>query len=317
MERKENLRIERQLLSVIWKSRVFILIMAIICGVVAFAATYLITPLYEIHTIIEPSKVRIFISEETQEEILLENPVSLASKIREGAYDQQIKTMLQLPLITQLKWRAVESKGTDKIMITLLWPDQEGGNKILGQLIIQIENDLELKVRKITQKYIAGMNSYKQKNSGIVLLQQKIAINLADLQNELKTLSDLRLDYKKELTDNRNDSITKDNAVSFLMSTLSSRDMLESRTNIVTEIAGLEKTYTSYELVKAENQKFYDIIASENDTLKPLRMSGGIESSPKPVTIGKWVIIISGSVIGLLLALIRIVINKNLFEKFL
>lgn len=144
MEEKEIELIDY--LNVIWKRKWIIIIGTVLCMIVAGAVSFILKPVYEIDTIIQPGKFFVQNQAGDFEEFVVEDPQQIADKVRHKSYDALIAVELNKDAAELPEIKGENIKDT---LLTRIWVrdhDVELSKKILDSLIVLLKIDIDMKI---------------------------------------------------------------------------------------------------------------------------------------------------------------------------
>jgi len=168
------------IISVLWKRRWLIIIGTLAFIIIAGTASFLIKPVYEISSLIQPGKLLVEDQYGRFEEVLIEGTKQVANRINEKTYDHIISEMMKLPIKEIPKIRAEDIKDTFLVKIYTRNHDIKKGLEVVRIIIDLIKKDLDDKV----------LSEINQIDISISDLENKIKsleLNISDKENEIKS----------------------------------------------------------------------------------------------------------------------------------
>jgi len=144
MEEKEIELIDY--LNVIWKRKWIIIIGTVLCMIVAGAVSFILKPVYEIDTIIQPGKFFVQNQAGDFEEFVVEDPQQIADKVRHKSYDALVAVELNKDAA---KLPEIKGENIKDTLLTRIWVrdhDVELSKKILDSLIVLLKRDIDMKI---------------------------------------------------------------------------------------------------------------------------------------------------------------------------
>jgi capsular polysaccharide biosynthesis protein len=173
--------------AVAWKRRWHIVIPTVVLALLAAAVSMLLPKVWEVETIIIPSK---FLSQSQTGEfrtVLVVEPKQIAGQIVEGSYDALIAAELAIPLRHFPKLKAENLRDTNLVRVSVREKDPQRGRQILASLFNHIKSEFDKKINV----EISNLNTEIEKNkNGILSDQNKLQIaeqRIAALQAEMKS----------------------------------------------------------------------------------------------------------------------------------
>ena len=203
MEEKEVELIDY--LNIIWKRKWFIIFGTLLCLIIAGIVSFLLKPVYEIDAIIQPGKFIVQNQAGNFEQVVIENPLQIADKVKHKSFDALITVELGIEL-SQLP--EIEADNIRDTLLTRIWirnHDVEEGKKILDSLIDIIKSDIDEKVNieiNNIDSIIKGKEIENERRSKeIEILKKKLLISgqrKKDLVEEMKSLKDRIQELERE-----------------------------------------------------------------------------------------------------------------------
>jgi capsular polysaccharide biosynthesis protein len=133
-------------LSIIWKRKWLIIIPTFLVALFAGIYSFLMTPQWEIDTIIQPSKFFIQMEGGGFEEFIVVNSKQIAGQINQGSYDRLISAELNIDPRSFYKLKAESLRDTSLVKVTVKEENIERGKAILISLFNHLKRELDQKV---------------------------------------------------------------------------------------------------------------------------------------------------------------------------
>jgi hypothetical protein len=302
------------LLKCIWKKKLSIIISTFLSAAIAASiALFMVTKEYEISALIQPYQAQILTRDKYQQirqiDISIVNSVSLVSAIQSGVYDQKILSQLGIPENKQLEIRTVQQKNTELLLIKILWPSPKKGKQIVELLIEHIQQSFDLKLQELLGQLDAQYSANKMLTESLNI-QQKLLRDKIDLLNEkIEDADAIQTDFNQKLQTELFNLSKQNNTVDlYLLSTLLNSNLLNAQGPMFQSVVELETQFAENEIQKANSMIAYESIVTAKKNLQVLQVIGGVQASVSPVTMGLLKITVLGSVIGLTLTLLIVVI---------
>ncbi len=192
-------------LNIILKRKWIIIFGTLLCLIIAGIVSFLLKPVYEIDAIIQPGKFIVQNQAGNFEQVVVENPLQIADKVKYKSFDTLIAVELGIDLSQLPEIKADNIRDT---LLTRIWirnHDVERGKKILDSLIDFIKSDIDEKVNieiNNIDSVIKGKEIEKERRSQeIEILKKKLQIfgqRRKDLLEEMKSLKDRIQELEKE-----------------------------------------------------------------------------------------------------------------------
>jgi len=198
-------------LRVIWKWKLFILIVPIFCMTGAGVISYMLPKIYNISMALEDG---VIVKDSNNEFIYLGSLDNIAQKISGGAYNSKIIKKLNIDsLKTNLSFKVKRREKLRFIKIVSEWESDkiELGLRVLNELYRNIFIEYESSIKKIRENYnnqilqmenkIKGINSQKEKIDNNILLKQN---EIREFKNQIEFLiasKKILIEREKELVD--------------------------------------------------------------------------------------------------------------------
>ncbi len=169
------------IINVLWKRKWLIIAGTLISMVVAGVVSFLIKPVYEISAVIQPGKMLVQDQYGRYEEVSIERPKQIASRISEKTYDSLVANELKIPLKELPEIEGEEIKDTFLVRVFTKNHDIERGKSILNSLIKQLRKDVDGKVEAEIRMIESQIETYENKI-------KSLEISIQDKNNEIKEL---------------------------------------------------------------------------------------------------------------------------------
>jgi len=194
MEEKELELIDY--LNVIWKRKWLIIIGTICCMVVAGIVSFIIKPVYEIDAIIQPGKFLVQNQGGNLEEVVVEDPLQIADKVKRKSYDALIAAEMSIDLKKMPEIKAENIKDT---LLTKIWVrnhEVERSKEILNSLILflkgEMDRKIEIEINNVDTEIKENEIEKQRRENEIEILKKKLKIidqRKKDIQTEMKSVS--------------------------------------------------------------------------------------------------------------------------------
>ena len=327
----ENKEIELvDYLRIIWKKKWLILFGTLLFLIIAIVMSYMMKQVYEIDSIIQPGKFFIQNQSGHFEQVVVEEPLQIADKVKHRSYNVKIAAELNMSVSNIPDIRAENIKDT---LLTRMWirnSDVELSKKVLNSLVTLIKSEIDEKI----DIEIADLDSTIRSNEiekerrmkEIEILKKKIGIiglRKKDISDEMKAARNRREGLEKEqLKVLKNED--KSEAVSLGL-LLYSNEILQSYRNYDIFNEKLSKQKLEEEDVNSALQRENANIANIDNTIENLKEQKGRidhtkvikapESSLAPILPKKMLNIVIAIISGLLIFLTLAFFLNYLEEK--
>jgi len=267
-------------------------------AIAAILAFGVMTPEYRVSVSFKPGLI---INQENKKE-LIEDPRSLARRIRHGDYNQRLRTKQNLSIDIILPWRVIEEKSSQMLTVELLWYEPEQGIKIVEDLLAELTADLktrpDAKRQMLKSKAEALTKNSESSRKELAILDQDIKeLNLARqvAMDNAALIRAQQSDYLKEMQGNK---ITE----GALLYTVTVQESLKQASELKIAINKLDITRQVVEkkIISYESER--DQVLEERQNIRELEVLGGVESTNKPVKPEKVPILYSGALFGLMIS---------------
>jgi uncharacterized protein involved in exopolysaccharide biosynthesis len=182
------------IINVLWKRKWLVTIGTLICMFIVGVISFLLKPVYEISTLIQPGKMLTQDEYGRYEEVAIEKPSQVAKRISEKTYDNIIAFELKIPLKELPEIEAEEVKDTYLVRAWVKNHDIQRGKEVLNSLIKNLRKDIDEKVDAELKMIDAQIANLENKIKSLEL-------SIKDKENEIK-LYELSI-QSKEIERNR------------------------------------------------------------------------------------------------------------------
>lgn len=133
-------------LEVLWRYRFWIIGTTLLCALLVCGISFLLPPVYEVSTVIEPGRYGSDALESgegrpTGRIYYLDTPGNLRAKITQRSYDYRIREKIKLPPKKKLKWKVSLEENSYAVKIALETPKPHQGLIALNELITAISQE--------------------------------------------------------------------------------------------------------------------------------------------------------------------------------
>jgi len=171
-EHKDEIEL-MDIINVIWKKKWLIILPTLLCVIAAGIISFSLPKVWEIDTIIQPSKFFIQTGTGQFQEVLASSPKQTASEINQGAYSNLIATELGLNARKIPKLNAENPRDTNLIRVSIKEQDVAKAKSVLNSLFNLLKKDLDeklsLAIKGIDAQKISFENEIKKKKADIQL----------------------------------------------------------------------------------------------------------------------------------------------------
>lgn len=195
-----------EFLNILWKRKWLIIIPTFLCVIISGIYSFLLPPIWEVDTIILPSKF-LFQTEQGQiEEIVVTDPKQIAGQINEASYNNIIANELKLDIKKFPKLRAENLRETKLVRISTRANDVENAKLILSSLFTLLKKDLDKKI----DVEIKGLDTQIETKKNEINSKE---MEIKDKGNETKLKKILIEDKKNEIKTKQNRIKNKENLI--------------------------------------------------------------------------------------------------------
>ncbi len=180
-------------LNIIWKRKWLIIIPTFFCAIIAGIYSFFLPPVWEVNTLIQPSKYIIQTEGGIYKEIIVADPNQIAGQINEGSYTNIIAAELNLDIRELPKLKAENLKNTNLVKISARENDKEKAKLILLSVFSHLKRELDKKVDIETK----GIDS-KIKSKEIENL--RIGEEIKAHKNKLNIVKQRKKEIEKEMS---------------------------------------------------------------------------------------------------------------------
>ncbi len=184
------------ILNVLWKKKWFIIISTLIAAILVGIYSFLQPKVWEVETLILPSKILIQATDGKIEEFIYNDPKQVAEQINRGTYHSLIARDLGLDINKLPKIRAESTRDMNLIRISLKEKDVERAKKILHSLFNHLKPELDLKgesEKRTTEKTIDSLGQQ------IDIVKKRISEIEKELNTTLKRIGELESEQRASL----------------------------------------------------------------------------------------------------------------------
>jgi capsular polysaccharide biosynthesis protein len=203
MEEKEVELIDY--LNILWNRRWLIIVGTLLCISVAAIVSFVLKPVYEVDTIIQPGKFIVENQAGNFEQVVVETPQQIADKVKHKSYDALIAAQLGIDEEKLPELKAENIRDTLLARIWLLEDDTSLGKKILETLLDFLKNDMDKKIEiefnNIDAQITANEIDRDRRLQEIEILKNKLKIidqRKKDITSEMKSVKAKVAEIEKE-----------------------------------------------------------------------------------------------------------------------
>lgn len=180
-------------LYIIWKRKWLIIIPTLFLVIAAGLISFLLPKMWEVDTIIVPSKF--FVQTEGGEfsEVVVTDPKQLAGQVNQASYNALIAAELEIDIRKFPRLRAENLRDTQLVRVSLREKDIEKAKLILhsvfNHLKIDLDKKIEVEIKGVETQVANNQNLIKQKNLDIQsseIEKSKLKSEITSAQNKLK-----------------------------------------------------------------------------------------------------------------------------------
>lgn len=193
MEEKEVELIDY--LNILWKRKWFIAIGTLLGMIVAGILSFIIKPVYEIDTIVQPGKFIVENQAGNFEEVVVETPQQVADKVKHKSYDVLIAAKLN---IDEGKLPKLKAENIGDTLLTRIWLEEDDvplGKQVLQTLVNFVKEDIDSKIEiefsNIDAKIKEDEIERERRLQKIEILKNKLKIigqRKRDIATEMKSV---------------------------------------------------------------------------------------------------------------------------------
>jgi len=165
-------------LSLIWRRKWLIVIPTFLLALIVGIYSFLMTPQWEVDTIIQPSKFFVQKGEGGFEEIIVVDPRQIAGQINQKSYDRLISAELNIEPQSFPTLKAENLRSTNLIKVTVREENIERGKAILISLFNHLKRELDQKI-DVEMKGVETEIELKKYDIG------ESEINIKNIENQI------------------------------------------------------------------------------------------------------------------------------------
>lgn len=192
-------------LNVIWKRKWLIILPTLLCVIVAGIYSFLLPSVWEVDTIIAPSKFFVKTEGWQFEEVIVVDPKQIAGQINQASYNTLIAAELNLDIRGFPKLKAENLKDTKIVRISIRERDVEKAKLILYSLFTHLKSDLDGKADIEKERIVTQIKSKE-------IEKKRIEEEIRTSKNRLNVIRQREKELDKEMNDIRKriDSLQKE-----------------------------------------------------------------------------------------------------------
>jgi len=179
-------------LKVIWKRKWLIVIPTLLCIIVAGVISLLLTKVWEIDALVQPSRFFIQTEDGLLEEVIVGDPKKITGRINQGYYNSLIATELNLDIREIPKIKAEYLWNTELIRISLRREDIEKAKIILHSLFEHIKRELDAELDTVTKEIDSQIEANEIK-------KLDLEAEIAALNRKFNLVKQRRIDIGQEM----------------------------------------------------------------------------------------------------------------------
>jgi len=193
MEEKEVELIDY--LNILWKRKWLIAIGTLLCMIAAGILSFIIRPVYEIDTIVQPGKFIVENQAGNFEEVVVETPQQIADKVKHKSYNILIAAKLN---IDEEKLPELKAENIRDTLLTRIWLEEDDvtlGKQVLQTLVNFVKDDIDSKIEiefsNMDAKIKANEIEKERRLQEIEILKNKLKIinqRKRDIATEMKSV---------------------------------------------------------------------------------------------------------------------------------
>lgn len=192
-------------LKIIWKKKWLILFGTLLFIIVAVVTSLMMAPVYEIDSIIQPGKFFIQNQSGNFEQVVVEEPLQIADKVKHKSYNVKIAAELNVSVSSIPDIRAENIKDT---LLARMWihnSDVELSKKVLNALVIliksEIDEKIDIEIANIDSTIRSNEIEKERRMKEIGILNKKLGIiglRKKDISDEMKAARNRIKEMEKE-----------------------------------------------------------------------------------------------------------------------
>ena len=197
---------------VLWKRKWMIIIPTVLLAVAAGVFSFMMTPVWEVDAVIQPSKIFIHTEQGTFSEFIVIDPKQIVGQINQKSYDILISAALGLDILKMPKIHAENLRETKLVRIWVRDTDISRGKKIILALFDILKDEfnkkIEAEVKVIDIEVAKFQNSITEK--GLNIKDKVTEAKILGFQKD-RTLAEIQADQRKvQISEDRYKSITEE-----------------------------------------------------------------------------------------------------------
>lgn len=197
---------------VLWKRKWMIIIPTVLLAVAAGVFSFMMTPVWEVDAVIQPSKIFIHTEQGTFSEFIVIDPKQIVGQINQKSYDILISAALGLDILKMPKIHAENLRETKLVRIWVRDTDISRGKKIILALFDILKDEFNKKVdseiKGIDIEVAINQNSITEK--GLKIKDKLTEAKILGFQKE-KTQAEIQADQRKvQISEDRHKSIIEE-----------------------------------------------------------------------------------------------------------
>ena len=197
---------------VLWRRKWMIIVPAVLLAVAAGFVSFMITPVWEIDAVIQPSKFSIQTEQGVFSEVIVVDPKQIVGQISQKSYDSAISTRLGLDIRKMPKIRAENLRDTKLIRVWIRDQDIDKGKKIIGALFNILKDEfnkrIDAELKGIDIEIARNQNKITEKGLGIK--DKQTEANILGFQKDRTQAEILANESKVKISEERYKNITEE-----------------------------------------------------------------------------------------------------------
>ena len=185
---------------VLWKRKWLVIIPPVLLALAAGAVSYMMTPVWEVDAVIQPSKFFIQTEQGAFTEVIVVDPKQIVGQINQKSYDFLISDKLGLDIREMPNIRAENLRDTKLIRVWVRDKDIDKGKKIIGALFAILQDEfnkkIDAEIKGIDIEIAKNQNDITQK--GLEIKDRQTEEKILGFQKD-STLAEITADQKKVL----------------------------------------------------------------------------------------------------------------------
>jgi capsular polysaccharide biosynthesis protein len=197
---------------VLWKRKWMIIIPTVLLAVAAGVFSFMMTPVWEVDAVIQPSKLYIQTEQGAFSEFIVVDPKQIVGQINQKSYDILISTALGIDIRRMPRIQAENLRDTKLIRVWIRDNDIGRGKKIILALFDILKDEfnkkIEAEVKVIDIEVAKFQNSITEK--GLNIKDKVTEAKILGFQKD-RTLAEIQADQRKvQISEDRYKSITEE-----------------------------------------------------------------------------------------------------------